>query len=176
MLKLLSSASILALVAVAPAAAQTNPPSTTPPATTQDKSPSTTQNQSPTTTPPAATQDKSPSTTAPSMTQDKSAQPTQQGGTQPAAETTAVTLTADQAKEWVDKPVFSNEGKEIGEVYEFKRSTDNKVTELHADLGGFLGMGETRVKLAPSEFKLQGDRVVLNLSEEQAKALPKVEK
>ena len=61
-------------------------------------------------------------------------------------------------------------------MYEFKRTTDNKVTELHADIGGFLGMGETRVKLAPSEFKLQGDRVVLNISEEQAKALPKIEK
>lgn len=113
-------------------------------------------------------QDKSPSTTAPSV----------QSGTQPATQdaASAVTLTEDQAKEWVDKPVFSSDGKEIGEVYEFKRTADNKVTELHADIGGFLGMGETRVKLAPSEFKLQGDRVVLNITEEQAKALPKVEK
>ena len=147
MLKLLSGASIAALIAISPAIAQTTTPDTTPP---------------------AATQDKSPSTTTPSV----------QSGTQPATQqaATAVTLTADQAKEWVDKPVFSNDGKEIGEVYEFKRTADNKVTELHADIGGFLGMGETRVKLAPSEFKLQGDRVVLNISEEQAKALPKIEK
>jgi hypothetical protein len=171
MLKLLSSVSIVALLAIAPAAAQTTPPATTPPAATQDKSPSTT-------TAPSMTQDKSPSTTAPSMTQDKSAQPSQQSGTQPSTQeqASAVTLTEDQAKEWVDKPVFSSDGKEIGEVAEFKRSSDNKVTELHADLGGFLGMGETRVKLSPSEFKLQGDRVVLNITEAQAKALPKMEK
>ena len=156
MIKLLSSASVIALLAISPAVAQTT---TTPPATTQDKSQSTT-----------------PST--PSVTQDKSAAPSTQTGTQPAAQdqASAVTLTEDQAKEWVDKAVYSSDGKEIGEVYEFKRSADNKVTELHADIGGFLGMGESRVKLTPSEFKLQGDRVVLNITEEQAKALPKLEK
>jgi hypothetical protein len=156
MIKLLSSASVIALLAISPAVAQTT---TTPPATTQDKSQSTT-----------------PST--PSATQDKSAAPSTQTGTQPAAQdqASAVTLTEDQAKEWVDKTVYSSDGKEIGEVYEFKRAADNKVTELHADIGGFLGMGETRIKLTPSEFKLQGDRVVLNITEEQAKALPKVEK
>ena len=183
MLKLLSSVSIVALLAVAPAAAQTTPPVTTPPATTQDKAPTTTapsmtQDKAPTTTAPSMTQDKAPSTTAPSMTPDKSTLPSQQSGTQPSAQNqaVAVTLTEDQAKEWVDKPVFSSDGKEIGEVAEFMRGTDNKVTALHADLGGFLGMGETRVKLAPSEFKLQGDRVVLNITEAQAKALPKMDK
>lgn len=153
MIKLLSSASIVALLAMSPAVAQTT---TTPPAATQDNSAT-----------PSTTQDKS-TTTTPSM----------QSGSQPAGQdaASAVTLTEDQAKEWVDKAVYSSDGKEIGEVYEFKRTADNKVTELHADIGGFLGMGETRVKLSPSEFKLQGDRVVLNLTEEQAKALPKIEK
>jgi hypothetical protein len=159
MIKLLSSASVVALLAMSPAVAQTT---TTPPATTQDKSQSTTPSQG----------------TTPSATQDKSATPSTQSGTQPAAQdqASAVTMTEDQAKEWVDKAVYSSDGKEIGEVYEFKRSADNKVTELHADIGGFLGMGESRVKLTPSEFKLQGDRVVLNITEEQAKALPKLEK
>lgn len=117
-------------------------------------------------------------TTPPAATQDKSAAPSTQSGTQPAAQdqASAITLTEGQAKEWVDKPVYSSDGKELGEVYEFKRSADSKVTELHADIGGFLGMGETRVKLSPSEFKLQGDRVVLNMTEEQAYALPKIEK
>ena len=156
MIKLLSSASIVALLAVSPVAAQTT---TTPPVETQDNSKSTT-----------------PST--PSVTQDKAATPSTQSGTQPAAQdqAAAVTMTDDQAKGWVDKAVYSSDGKEIGEVAEFKRGSDSKVSELHADLGGFLGMGETRVKLMPSEFKLQGDRVVLNITEEQAKALPKLEK
>jgi len=157
MIKVLSSASVAALLAVTPAVAQTS--TTTPPAATQESTPA------------AKSQD----ATTPSM---KSA-PGEQSGTQPApqAQTTAsVTLTEEQAKQWVDKPVYSSDGKNLGEVAAFKRSVDNTVTELHADIGGFLGMGQSRIKLSPSEFKLQGDRVVLNLTEAQAKALPTIEK
>lgn len=162
MYKLLSSASVLAILTVAPALAQT-----TPPATSQDKSPSMTQGQTPST--PSTGQ----SSSTPSMTQDKSA--TSPSASQPST-TTAMTMTEDEAKKWVDKSVYSSDGQELGEVAEIKRSSDNKVTELHADIGGFLGMGESRVKVEPSEFTLQGDRVVLNLTAEQAKALPKMEK
>jgi hypothetical protein len=45
---------------------------------------------------------------------------------------------------------------------------------LHADIGGFLGFGKTRVKLTPQQFKLQTDRVVLSLTQQQAEHLPKV--
>jgi hypothetical protein len=102
----------------------------------------------------------------------------------PAATTTTTTTKADagkmtlteaQAKTWVDKPVYSSDNKQIGEVASFKRGADNVVTEMHADIGGMLGMGETRVKLIPDQFKLQDDRVVLNLTQEQAKTLPKAE-
>jgi PRC-barrel domain len=85
-----------------------------------------------------------------------------------------VTLTEEQAKSWIDKRVFSSDGKELGEVAAFKRGIDNTVLEMHADIGGLLGIGETRVSLPPAQFKLQNDRVVLTLTEEQAKALPKV--
>lgn len=85
-----------------------------------------------------------------------------------------VTLTEEQAKSWIDKPVFSSDGKELGEVAAFKRSADNTVLEMHADIGGVLGIGETRVVLTPAQFKLQDDRVILNMTEQQAKALPQV--
>ena len=84
------------------------------------------------------------------------------------------TLTEEQAKSWIDKQVFSSDGKEIGEVAGFKRAADNAVQEMHVDIGGMLGIGETRVSVTPAQFKLQGDRVVLSLTEAQAKALPKV--
>ena len=74
------------------------------------------------------------------------------------------------------KAVYSSDGSKIGEVVALQRATDNKVTELHADIGGFLGMGESRVKLMPSDFKLQGDRVLLTITKEQAMASPKVAK
>jgi hypothetical protein len=103
--------------------------------------------------------------------------------TQPAAPSTAdankpavqkLTLNDAQAKSWVDKPIYSSDNKEIGEVAAFKRGADNIVTEMHADIGGMMGMGETRVKLTPEQFSLQNDRVTLKLTQEQAKNLPKV--
>jgi hypothetical protein len=89
---------------------------------------------------------------------------------------TKINLTEEQAKSWIDKPVFSSDGKEVGEVAAFRRATDNSVLEMHADIGGILGIGETRVRIAPTQFQLQNDRVVLTLTAEQAKALPKVQK
>jgi hypothetical protein len=85
-----------------------------------------------------------------------------------------ITLTEEQAKSWIAKPVFSSDGKELGEVAAFKRAADNTVLEMHADIGGFLGFGRARVGLTPAQFKLQNDRVILSLTAEQAKALPKV--
>ena len=85
-----------------------------------------------------------------------------------------ITLTEEQAKSWIDKRVFSSDGKELGEVAVFKRAADNTVLELHADIGGLLGFGQTRVSVTPAQFKLQDDRVILSLTEKQAKALPKV--
>lgn len=85
-------------------------------------------------------------------------------------------LTAQEALAWIDKPVYSSDGKKLGEVVAFLRSADNTVNEMHADIGGFLGIGETRVKLAPAQFKLQTDRVVLDVTAAQAKDLPKITK
>lgn len=86
----------------------------------------------------------------------------------------AVLLTAEQAKGWVSKPIYSSDGENIGEVAAFARGSDDKVNEMHADIGGFLGLGETRVKLMPSEFKLSGDRVTVAMTAAQAKDLPRV--
>jgi hypothetical protein len=94
----------------------------------------------------------------------------------PANLSTSVTLTDDQAKAWVDKVVFSSDGKNIGEVAAFARDSSGKVTEMHADMGGFLGMGETRVRLMPSEFRLDQSSVTLTMTAEQARNLPKVAK
>lgn len=90
-------------------------------------------------------------------------------------QSTGITLTDKEALTWVDKPVYSSDGEQVGEVVDFQRDAANKVTGMHADIGGFLGLGETRVNVSPAQFNLQGDRVTLNLTAEQAKALPKVQ-
>jgi hypothetical protein len=88
----------------------------------------------------------------------------------------SISLTEQEAKGWIDKPVYSSDGKKLGEVAAFQRGGDNTISEMDADIGGFLGIGETRVKLTPAQFKLQGDRVLLDVTAAQAKDLPKVEK
>jgi len=99
----------------------------------------------------------------------------------PAASTTTVTkdglvLTEAQANSWIKKAVYSSDGKNVGEVTALKRDGSGKVAELQAGIGGFIGIGETQVRVMPAQFKLENDRVVLSLTADQVKALPKIVK
>ena len=93
----------------------------------------------------------------------------------PAQQNAGISLSEQEGKTWIDKPVYSSDGTKIGEVVAFQRDADKKVIGMHADIGGFWGFGQTRVNLTPAQFKLQSDRVVLGLTAAQAKELPKVQ-
>jgi len=72
--------------------------------------------------------------------------------------------------EWVGRPLFSIDGKRLGEVVAV---TDGKV---FADIGGFLGIGESRVMLSSAQIgSATEERVVAKLTEAEAKDLPKSE-
>jgi len=89
----------------------------------------------------------------------------------------APTLTEEQAKALIDATVVSSDNSNLGEVAAIQRDSSGKVTELHADIGGFLGIGETRVRVMPSQFVVTSDnRVQLSLTKEEANGLPRVEK
>jgi len=90
--------------------------------------------------------------------------------------TGALSLTSQEAEAWIAKPVYSSDGTKLGEVAAFQRSADNEVTEMRADIGGFMGMGEHRISLTPAQISMQVDRVVLDLTSAQAKELPKIVK
>lgn len=89
---------------------------------------------------------------------------------------TAPSLTEAEVKELIDANVISSDKKTVGEVAAIQRDSSGKVTELHADVGGFLGMGETRVRLVPSQFTVSNKQILLTLTAEQVGALPKIEK
>ncbi len=89
---------------------------------------------------------------------------------------TGAALTAKEVEAWIGKPVYSNDGTKLGEVALIERDAGNNVTEIRADIGGYLGLGQHRIKLAPAQFRMQSDRVVLHLTAAQAKELPKVAK
>jgi len=87
---------------------------------------------------------------------------------------TSMTLSPEDSLAWVSKPVYSLDGTNMGKVVDFQRGTDSGVTSMHADIGGFWGVGMTRVNLMTAQFKLQGDRVVLSLTAAEVKALPAI--
>ncbi len=134
---------------------------------------------SPADAPPGAAS-KSPSAAAPSATS-PSTSTTTPSATSPSAGSTALSdskmmMTDAEAKQWINKTVYSNDNQNIGEIAAIKRDEAGNVTELHADIGGFLGLGETRVRLTPAQVKMEGDRIVLDMSAEQAKSLPAIAK
>ncbi len=48
-------------------------------------------------------------------------------------------LSPQDAKGWVGKPVYSNDGKELGKVTRLDSSAENKATQLYTDIGGTTG-------------------------------------
>ena len=85
-----------------------------------------------------------------------------------------LSLTMQEGESWIKKPVYSNDGKKIEAVASFQRDADNKVVGMHADIGGYFGFGRSRVNLTTSQFRLRGDRVELDLTAAEVKALPVV--
>lgn len=118
----------------------------------------------------------------PQMKQDAgtTGQPATQASPNATAPTTSAgsdstSLSRQDALLLIDKPVYSSDGIKLGEVVAFQRDSSDKVTGMHADVGGFLGLGQHRINLTPAQFKVQSDRIVLELTAEQAKALPKIQ-
>lgn len=84
-----------------------------------------------------------------------------------------LSLTDQEGKAWLDKPIYTSDGLNIGEVVDFQRDAANNVIGMRADIGGVLGFGQTRVNVTTLQFTLSGDRVLLDMTAEQAKSLPK---
>lgn len=86
-----------------------------------------------------------------------------------------LSLTAEEDAAWIKKPIYSSDGNHVGEVKSFTRDAQNNVSGMHASMGGFLGIGQTSVKLTVDQFKLQGDRVDLKITAAEVKNLPRVQ-
>ena len=72
---------------------------------------------------------------------------------------------------WIGRAVYSSDGKKLGEVAGIAND------EIYADVGGFLGLGATRVALSTDQIAAaKDDRIDIKLTEAEAKALPPVDK
>lgn len=87
-------------------------------------------------------------------------QPSQQQATQP------------EAHSLIGKPVYGSDGKKIGEVNNVLIELNGRVRAAVIDFGGFLGIGEKKVAVDWDKLKMNGDRIVVGMTKEQAKAAP----
>jgi hypothetical protein len=82
------------------------------------------------------------------------------------------TFVADQT--WVGRYLYSSDGKDLGKIAAVKQNGTS--SEILFDVGGFLGIGATRKSVTSDQIQdVKKDRVVLRLSEAEAKQLPAVE-
>jgi hypothetical protein len=71
---------------------------------------------------------------------------------------------------WIGRAVYSADNKHLGEV------SGTAGDKIYFDMGGFLGIGETRVVLDDdSVASVKNDRIHLKLTEAEAKSLPPVD-
>jgi hypothetical protein len=71
---------------------------------------------------------------------------------------------------WIGRAVYSADNKHLGEV------SGTAGDKIYFDMGGFLGIGETRVMIDDDAVAgVKNDRIELKLTETEAKALPPVD-
>ena len=83
-------------------------------------------------------------------------------------------VTVDQLK---GARIYDPEGKDVGEIADIELGADGKVGKVVTDVGGFLGIGEHRVGLDPTQIQVYKNannelRAYVTATKDQLKALP----
>ena len=71
-----------------------------------------------------------------------------------------------------DMDVVSADGEDIGDVEEVLGGADGQAAALALEVGGFLGVGERDVIVPLDQVTMQGDDLVLDMTQEEVEALP----
>jgi sporulation protein YlmC with PRC-barrel domain len=82
------------------------------------------------------------------------------------------TLQPNQARSLIDKPVYGSDGKKIGDINNVLIGKDGRARAAVIDFGGFLGVGEKKVAVDWGKLKINGDRVMVGMTKDEAKAAP----
>jgi hypothetical protein len=81
---------------------------------------------------------------------------------------------ADSADASVGMPVFTSDGRKVGEVKDVKSAPDGKASVIHVSTGGFLGFGVKIVEIPAGLCELAGRNVQLGLTYDEVTKLPVV--
>jgi len=79
---------------------------------------------------------------------------------------------AKDVEKLMGKDVYDANGKKVGELNNLLIDPDGKVRAGIIEFGGFLGIGEHRVAVPWNQLDTQGDRVTVNMTDDQIKSAP----
>lgn len=106
---------------------------------------------------------------APTNRVDQAVPPMKPGAAQ-SADTGTKSGSLSASDQWIGRSVYSSDGKDLGKI------SSVQAGDVYADLGGFLGIGTARTLIKSSQIQeAKEDRIVLNLTEADAKNLPVVD-
>jgi sporulation protein YlmC with PRC-barrel domain len=80
---------------------------------------------------------------------------------------------AKDIEKFIGKDVYGTNGNEVGELNNLLIDPDGRVRAALIEFGGFLGIGEHRIAVPWDQMSVQGNRLVVNMTEAQVKALPR---
>ena len=69
-------------------------------------------------------------------------------------------------------PVFSSDGKDLGQVVQVERGPDGKIQSVQIQTGRLLGLGEKTITVDGSKLEQLQDRIRLLMSSDQVRSLP----
>jgi sporulation protein YlmC with PRC-barrel domain len=79
---------------------------------------------------------------------------------------------AKEVEKFIGKDVYGANGKKVGELNNVLIDPDGKVRAGIIEFGGFLGIGEHRVAVPWNQLNAQGDRLMVNMTDDQIKSAP----
>jgi len=88
----------------------------------------------------------------------------------PAAGTFPVAKDMDR---FIGKAVYGAKGNSVGELNNLLIAPDGRVRAAIIEFGGFLGIGEHKIAIPWDQLNVQGDRLTVNMTEDQVKAMPR---
>jgi sporulation protein YlmC with PRC-barrel domain len=80
---------------------------------------------------------------------------------------------AKDVESLMGKDVYGADGKDVGDLENVLVGPNGRVRAAIVEFGGFLGIGEHKVAVPWEELNIQGDRVTVNMTEDQVKAMPR---
>jgi sporulation protein YlmC with PRC-barrel domain len=80
---------------------------------------------------------------------------------------------ARDIEKFMGKDIYGANGKDVGDLENVLVSPDGRVRAAIIEFGGFLGIGEHKVAVPWDQLNVQSDRMTVNMTEDQVKAMPR---